>query len=104
MTGRPMKHPPEGLDLTRSLSDIANDCGVSTGTVSRWRREAGVRLQPGAPKLTDEAWRAKVAAKYPGLFAKLGVITDVEIAPAYGITRQAVGLIRARAKIARVPR
>lgn len=44
---RPPLPCPEGLDLTRPLPELAEEAGVCTRTVARWRKEAGVSIPRG---------------------------------------------------------
>lgn len=49
MTARPVPEDFPALAL-RPVRELAMRYGVSFKTVGRWRREIGVKLQPGAPK------------------------------------------------------
>ena len=46
---RPRLACPPDLDLTRPISDLVAEVGVSVAVLLRWRREAGVEIPRGRP-------------------------------------------------------
>lgn len=66
-------------------SEVADRVGISTQTVTTWRRRLGI---PKVPR------RPNPEIKYPGITARLGVDPDVAVAADYGLSRERVRQIR----------
>lgn len=95
MSGRPRKHCPEHLIPhlgTRTLEDLAQEAGVSTATVNRWRREHNVRTDLRNKRKED------LRAKYPGLEEAMNdpSLTLRAVGERFGISRERVRQIRQR--------
>lgn len=78
--GRPRRECPAGLDLTRSVADIAAETGAAPQTVLRWRAEAGAK----------KPLRSVLAAYVD----RLGTTTDRAIAEEAGVTTARVSAFR----------
>ena len=103
--GRPHKPVPPhlesqiGLIPDRSLADAA---GVSPQLARRWREDKGLPPAPvvrGRRAYDEEAWKARVESRYPGIFALLGGEPDAAIGSKYGFTRELARQFRVRMDI-----
>jgi uncharacterized protein YerC len=83
-----------GLLETRPTCEVAKHFGVSAATVSNARRALGLPKIP--VKQSDETRDANLERRYPGLIARLGIISDGTLAAEYKVTRAYLQLIRAR--------
>lgn len=86
----------KALPLLASLTnqEIADQLGVPAGSIYYWRKKAGIPSPPVPKPLLD------VESKYPGLTARLGRESDVDLGRAYDLSPQQVGVIRQRRGIA----
>jgi len=67
---RPFWQPPEGINWSRPASHIGAECGVSTATVTRYLRRAGLPVRPmGLPK--GHLWSQQNQKRHPSAPATL---------------------------------
>lgn len=79
---------PEGLDLTLPVTQIYAKHGYYPAMVHRWRKEAGIVIKTGPPKVGP----AHSIAHYSGL------VTDEDWAKGFKHVGQKLGVSRARAQ------
>ena len=97
------------LQTDRAAQELADELGLSTAQVYTLRALLGLKRARGRPKLHRDtltkkaSFRERIEKKYPGLFERLGIISDSDLGQEYKLCRERVRQFRHHFKIPRAP-